>query len=53
MDTFLVVKGLCGARKVPHKDAPEVHDVFFLQQKISQEVPAVSEVTYFYTDQSF
>ena len=51
-DTFCAprgVKGLCGTRKVPHQDAREGHEVFFSEQKVAKEVPAVSEVTRFDT----
>ena len=48
-DTFRGVKGLCGTPKVPHQDAREVHEVFFSEQKVAKEVPAVSEVTRFDT----
>ena len=48
-DTFRGVKGLFGARKVPLPDAREVPKVFFSEQKVAQEVPAVSEVTRFNT----
>ena len=48
-DTFPGEKGLCGTRKVPHQDAREVHEVFFSEQKVAKEVPAVSEVTCFDT----
>ena len=48
-DTFRGVKGLCGARKVPLQDAREAHKVFFSEQKVAQEVPAISEVIRFDT----
>ena len=48
-DTFRGVKGLCGTRRVPHQDARAVHEVFFSEQKVAKEVPAVSEVTGFDT----